>query len=309
MELLQRFLKGDKPAIARVITKIENGTDPKLLEDIFPHTGKAYYIGITGPPGAGKSSLVNAIVPKLLENNNKVGIIAVDPTSPFSGGALLGDRIRMNDLALNENVFIRSMATRGSLGGLASKTKDVALVLDAAGMDYILIETVGVGQVELDIAQVCDTTVVVLVPESGDAIQAMKAGILEVADILVVNKGDRSGADRLILEMKFAFELRVHNTGWHYPILKTTAIENIGTDELVSTIKSHREYLEKSGELEIGRKNKLVIRVNELIEERIKNHLHEYVIDQKQLKKMIDKAYDRKITPHYITDEIAKKIF
>ena len=309
MTNLQNLLKAEKITIARTITKIENGTDPKLLEDIFPHTGKAYYIGITGPPGAGKSSLVNAIVPKLLENNKKVGIIAVDPTSPFSGGALLGDRIRMNDLALNENVFIRSMATRGSLGGLASKTKDVALVLDAAGMDYILIETVGVGQVELDIAQVCDTTVVVLVPESGDAIQAMKAGILEVADILVVNKGDRTGADRLILEMKFAFELRVHNTGWHYPILKTTAIENIGIDELVSTIKSHKEYLEKSGKLETERKNKLVIRVNELVEERIKTHLHEYVIDQKQLKKMIDKAYERKITPHYIVDEIAKKIF
>lgn len=309
MDLLHRFLKGEEPAIARVITKIENGTDPKLLEEIFPHTGNAYYIGITGPPGAGKSSLVNAIVPKLLENNKKVGIIAVDPTSPFSGGALLGDRIRMNDLALNENVFIRSMATRGSLGGLASKTKDVALVLDAAGMDYIVIETVGVGQMELDIAQVCDTTVVVLVPESGDAIQAMKAGILEVADILVVNKGDRSGADRLILEMKFAFELRAHNTDWHYPILKTTAIENIGIDELVSTIKSHKEHLEKSGKLEIERKNKLVIRVNELIEERIKSHLHEYVIDQKQLKKMIDKAYERKITPQYIIDEIAKKIF
>ena len=309
MDLLQRFLKGEKPAIARVITKIENGTDPKLLEEIFPHTGNAYYIGITGPPGAGKSSLVNAIVPKLLENNKKVGIIAVDPTSPFSGGALLGDRIRMNDLALKENVFIRSMATRGSLGGLASKTKDVALVLDAAGMDYIVIETVGVGQVELDIAQVCDSTVVVLVPESGDAIQAMKAGILEVADILVVNKSDRSGADRLILEMKFAFELRAHNTDWHYPILKTTAIENIGIDELVSTIKSHKEHLEKSGKLEIERKNKLALRVNELIEERIKTHLHEYVIDQKQLKKMIDKAYERKITPQYIIDEIAKKIF
>ena len=309
MDLLQRFLKGEEPAIARVITKIENGTDPKLLEEIFLHTGNAYYIGITGPPGAGKSSLVNAIVPKLLEKNKKVGIIAVDPTSPFSGGALLGDRIRMNDLALNENVFIRSMATRGSLGGLASKTKDVALVLDAAGMDYIVIETVGVGQVELDIAQVCDSTVVVLVPESGDAIQAMKAGILEVADILVVNKSDRSGADRLILEMKFAFELRAHNTDWHYPILKTTAIENIGIDELVSTIKSHKEHLEKSGKLEIERKNKLALRVNELIEERIKTHLHEYIIDQKQLKKMIDKAYERKITPQYIIDEIAKKIF
>jgi len=309
MELLQRFLKGEKPAIARVITKIENGTDPKLLEDIFPHTGKAYYIGITGPPGAGKSSLVNALVPKLLEDNKKVGIIAVDPTSPFSGGALLGDRIRMNDLALNENVFIRSMATRGSLGGLASKTKDVALVLDAAGMDCILIETVGVGQVELDIAQVSDTTVVVLVPESGDAIQAMKAGILEVADILVVNKGDRTGSDRLMMELKFAFELRDEKIRWQVPILKTVAIENIGIDELVSTIKFHKEHLEKSGKLEIERKNKLILRVNELIEERIKIHLHEYVIDQKQLKKMIDKAYERKITPHYIIDKIAKKIF
>lgn len=309
MELLQKFLKGEKPAIARVITKIENGTDPKLLEDIFPHTGNAYLIGITGPPGAGKSSLVNAIVPKLLENNKKVGIIAVDPTSPFSGGALLGDRIRMNDLALNENVFIRSMATRGSLGGLAFKTKDVALVLDAAGMDYILIETVGVGQVELDISKVCDTTVVVLVPESGDAIQAMKAGILEVADILVVNKGDRTGADRLILELKFAFELRDEKIKWQIPILKTVAIENIGTDELVTTIKAHKEYLKKSGKLELERKNKLVLRVNELIDEKIKTHLHDYIIDQKQLKKMIDKAYERKITPHYISDEIAKKIF
>ena len=309
MTNLQNLLKADKIAIARAITQVENNSNPKLLEEIFPYTGNAYYIGITGPPGAGKSSLVNAIVPKLLENNKKVGIIAVDPTSPFSGGALLGDRIRMNDLSLNENVFIRSMATRGSLGGLASKTKDVALVLDAAGMDYVIIETVGVGQVELDIAQVCDTTVVVLVPESGDAIQAMKAGILEVADILVVNKGDRTGSDRLVMELKFAFELRDEKIKWQVPILKTVAIENQGIDELVTTIKTHKDYLEKSGKLEIERKNKLVLRINELIEERIKTHLHNYIIDQKQLKKMIDKAYERKITPRYIIDEIAKKIF
>jgi len=163
--------------------------------------------------------------------------------------------------------------------------------------------------VELDIAQVCDTTVVTLVPESGDAIQAMKAGILEVADILVVNKGDRTGSDRLMMELKFAFELRDDKIKWQVPILKTVAIENKGIDELVSTIKFHKEYLEKSGEIEIERKNKLILRVNELIEEKIKTHLHNYIIDQKQLKKMIDKAYERKITPHYITDEIAKKIF
>ncbi|HHE37004.1 MAG TPA: methylmalonyl Co-A mutase-associated GTPase MeaB, partial [Candidatus Cloacimonetes bacterium] len=226
MTNLEKLLKADKITIARTITQIENNSNPELLENIFPHTGKAFHIGITGPPGAGKSSLVNALVSKLLDDNKKVGIIAVDPTSPFSGGALLGDRIRMNDLALHENVFIRSMATRGSLGGLASKTKDVALIMDAAGMDYVVIETVGVGQIELDIAQVCDTTIVVLVPESGDSIQAMKAGLLEVADILVVNKGDRTGSDRLILELKFAFELRDQNLDWEVPILKTVAIED-----------------------------------------------------------------------------------
>ena len=309
MTNLEKLLKADKITIARTITQIENNSNPELLENIFPHTGKAFHIGITGPPGAGKSSLVNALVSKLLDDNKKVGIIAVDPTSPFSGGALLGDRIRMNDLALHENVFIRSMATRGSLGGLASKTKDVALIMDAAGMDYVVIETVGVGQIELDIAQVCDTTIVVLVPESGDSIQAMKAGLLEVADILVVNKGDRTGSDRLILELKFAFELRDQNLDWEVPILKTVAIEDQGIAELISTIRSHNKYLKKSGTLETERKKNLKIRINELIEEKIVEHLHEYIIDQKQLEKLIDKAYQRKITPHQIAEEITMKIF
>jgi len=308
MNNLKKLLKGDKVSIAQTITAVENDTDTKILERIFPHTGRAYHIGITGPPGAGKSTLVNAIAKKLLEKNKKIGIIAVDPTSPFSGGALLGDRIRMNDLALKENVFIRSMASRGSLGGLAQKTKDVALVLDAAGMDYILIETIGVGQVELDIAQVCDTTIVVLVPESGDSIQAMKAGLLEIADIMVVNKGDREGSENLMMELKFAFELRPQKAGWHFPILKTIATSNEGIDELVTNIKSHKDYLIKSGSFEKTRKERLKLRTNELIEERIKLHLHEYIIKEDKLQKIVDQIYRRKLNPYHFADKIANKV-
>lgn len=308
MNSLKKLLKGDKRIIAQTISAVENDTSTMILETIFPYTGKAYHIGITGPPGAGKSTLVNVIAKRLLEKNNKIGIIAVDPTSPFSGGALLGDRIRMTDLALNKNVFIRSMASRGSLGGLASKTKDVALVLDASGMDYVLIETIGVGQVELDIAQVCDTTVVVLVPESGDSIQAMKAGLLEIADIIVVNKGDREGCDRLIMELKFAFELREQKTGWHFPILKTIATENKGIEELVSAIDLHRAYLHKSGKLEDERKGKLMLRIHELIEEKIRAHLKEKIIKEDELKIMIDKVYKRKLNPYRVAGKIAKGI-
>ncbi|MCK4251740.1 methylmalonyl Co-A mutase-associated GTPase MeaB [candidate division WOR-3 bacterium] len=308
MNSLKKLLKGDKRIIAQTISAVENDTNTKILETIFPYTGKAYHIGITGPPGAGKSTLVNVIAKKLLEKNNKIGIIAVDPTSPFSGGALLGDRVRMTDLALQKNVFIRSMASRGSLGGLASKTKDAALVLDASGMDYVLIETIGVGQVELDIAQVCDTTVVILVPESGDSIQAMKAGLLEIADIIVVNKGDREGCDRLIMELKFAFELRDKQAGWHFPILKTIATENKGIEELVSAIDSHRAYLHKSGKLEDERKGKLMLRIHELIEEKIRAHLKEKIIKEDELKIMIDKVYKRKLNPYRIASNIAKGI-
>jgi LAO/AO transport system kinase len=307
MNILKQLLKGDKLAIARIISTVENKSNGKILEKIFPHTGKAYHVGITGPPGAGKSTLVNAIAKTLIEQKKKIGIIAVDPTSPFSGGALLGDRVRMTDLALKENVFIRSMASRGSLGGLAQTTKDVALVLDAAGMDYILIETIGVGQVELDIAQVCDTTVVVLVPESGDSIQAMKAGLLEIADIIAVNKGDREGCDRLVTELKFAFEMREQKVGWHYPILKTIATDNVGVPELVSTIESHRTYLEQSGKLEEERKSKLAIRIHELIEEKIKSHVREHIRNEHKLQKMIEKVYRRKLNPYSLAHTIAKK--
>ena len=301
-------MSGDKRTIARAISIVENGTDTRILERIFKHTGSAYHVGITGPPGAGKSTLVNAVTKQMLKKKKRVGIIAVDPTSPFSGGALLGDRIRMTDLALNDNVFIRSMASRGSLGGLAQTTKDVALVMDAAGMDFILIETIGVGQVELDIALVCDTTVVVLVPESGDSIQAMKAGLLEIADILVVNKGDREGCERLLTELKFAFEMKEQKAGWQYPILQTIATEGKGITELVASIESHSEYLTKTSELESDRKSKIMLRVHELIEQNIRSHLRERVINDDELVALVDKIYKRETNPYRVAQMLTRQI-
>lgn len=303
-----RMQRGDKRAIAQLISAVENDDAAQILQHIYPFTGRAYNIGVTGPPGAGKSTLVNAIAKAFLEKKNKIGIIAVDPTSPFSGGALLGDRIRMNDLALHKDVYIRSMASRGSLGGLAFKTKDAIMVLDAAGMDYTVIETIGVGQVELDIAQVCDTTIVVLVPESGDSIQAMKAGLLEIGDIMVVNKSDRQGSDRLLTELKFALELREQESGWHYPILQTVAVEHQGIDTLVAAVERHRYYLEKSGRLEQERKSKLMGRIKELVEEKIKHHVDKLVERKIDLDALIDLVYRRKKNPFRIADSITGTI-
>jgi LAO/AO transport system kinase len=306
--MLRRLLRGDKRAVAQTITAVENGSADSLLQRIFPHTGRAFHVGITGPPGAGKSTLVNAIAKKLLGRKKKIGIIAVDPSSPFSGGALLGDRVRMTDLALHDDVFIRSMASRGSLGGLAQTTKDVVLVLDAAGMDFILIETIGVGQVELDIAQVCDTTVVVLVPESGDSIQAMKAGLLEIADIMVVNKGDREGCERLLTELRFVFEMREQRMGWDYPILRTVATEGEGIDELVAAIAAHQKYLIQTGKLESDRKLKLLHRIQELVEQRIRSHLRERVIRGDELVTIVDRIYKRELNPYRVADQLTRQI-
>jgi len=305
---LKGLRRGEKRAIAQTISAVEDDTDTKILEMIFPYTGNAYHVGITGPPGAGKSTLVNAIAKRLLEKNKKIGIIAVDPTSPFSGGALLGDRVRMTDLSLHKNVFIRSMASRGSLGGLAQKTKAAAMVLDASGMEYVLIETIGVGQVELDIAQVCDTTAVVLVPESGDSIQAMKAGLLEIADIVVVNKGDREGCERIVMELKFAFDLKQQKMGWYFPILKTIATTQEGIEELVNTIEEHKQYLERSGRLMEERKAKLMVHIHELIEEKIRSYVKRNIVEEDELKKMIDKVYERRLNPYRIAQKITGKI-
>jgi LAO/AO transport system kinase len=305
---VNRLRRGDKRTIGQVMSEVENGDSRKTLEKLYAFSGRAFQIGITGPPGAGKSTLVNVLAEKLLRDNKKIGIIAVDPTSPFSGGALLGDRVRMTALGQNPNVFIRSMASRGSLGGLARKTKDIALVLDAAGMDYIIIETIGVGQVELDIAQVCDTTIVVLVPESGDSIQALKAGLLEIADIIAVNKGDRDGSDQLVIELKFAFELRPQKLQWQCPVIKTVATEDMGVTDLLSAVIQHKDYLHKTGEFEKRRKARITVQINDLIHDRIKDHLEKNIINGGELSKIIDAIYQRKTNPYQIADRIAMKI-
>ncbi|MBE0432207.1 methylmalonyl Co-A mutase-associated GTPase MeaB [candidate division WOR-3 bacterium] len=305
---LRGLLRGEKRMIAQIISAVENDCAQGLLQNIFPYTGRAYHVGITGPPGAGKSTLVNAVAKQFLQQGKKIGIIAVDPSSPFSGGALLGDRVRMTDLAAHRDVFIRSMASRGSLGGLARTTKDAALVLDAAGMDYVLIETIGVGQVELDIAGVCDTTVVVLVPESGDSIQAMKAGLLEIADILVVNKSDRDGSERLVMELKFAMEMREREPDWEYPILMTTATEEKGIGQLVIALQAHIDHLSMTGKLEEQRKAKLLHHVHELVEQKIRSHLEENVMHEHDLRTLVDRIYRRRLDPYRVAERIARKI-
>lgn len=247
-KLVKRMLAGDRIALARLITLVENRhpETATVMSLIHARCGRAYTIGITGPPGAGKSTLVDRLVGKLREKNHSVGIIAIDPSSPFSGGAVLGDRIRMQSHYLDEQVFIRSLSTRGSHGGLARATRNVARLLDAFGKDFIVVETVGVGQTELDVMRVADTTVVVLVPEAGDTVQTMKAGLLEIADAFVVNKADREGALRIKTDLEMMLQLRPA-ADWKVPVLLTEATTGKGIDPLLDVIMCHRQYWRSSG--------------------------------------------------------------
>jgi LAO/AO transport system kinase len=261
-DLVRRMLDGDRLALARLITRVENRAPdvPDIMRAIHGRTGRAYVLGITGPPGAGKSTLVDRVTSRLRAERLPVGVIAVDPSSPFTGGAVLGDRIRMQTHTLDPDVFIRSMATRGSLGGLARATGDVIKLMDAGGFPWIIIETVGVGQTELDIVRQADTTVVTLVPESGDSIQAMKAGLMEVADVFVVNKADRDGAHALMAELKFSVHLHytsgaaAKDVDWEVPVLATQAANDVGIDEILAQIRRHRGALEQAGALDARRK-------------------------------------------------------
>jgi LAO/AO transport system kinase len=309
-ELYEKFQAGDRLALARVISLVENRTEgfEQILHNIFPATGQAHRIGITGPPGAGKSTLTSFLAKLFLKAKNKIGIIAVDPTSPFSGGAILGDRVRMSDIGLDPDVFIRSMATRGSLGGLSTATNEVGDVLDAFGKNIVIMETVGVGQSELDIVSAADTTVVVLVPESGDGIQTMKAGLMEIADIFVINKADREGADGLAREIEAMLSMRHSDDGWDIPVLLTTAVRGEGIEELAEAINRHKEFLASSNLLEAKRNERIRKRIRDIVNQRIQAVLWQ----DEEAKKMIDEYLtnpgESPDTPYTLAELLVKKL-
>jgi len=280
---VRRAFRGDRLALARCISEIENETpaaDP-ILDAAFARTGRARRLGVTGPPGAGKSTLVARLAREYRTRRLRVGVVAVDPTSPFSGGALLGDRVRMGELAGDDGVFIRSMASRGSLGGLAVHTAQVCDVLDAAGFDRILIETVGVGQSELEVAQTADSTAVVLVPESGDGVQAMKAGLMEIGDLFVINKADRDGAERGAHAVRSALELRAPTSDWRPPVLMTVASEGTGVAELADAYETHVDHLEAGGDLARRRRARLERRLRDLLRDALWRSFESRVSDDR----------------------------
>jgi LAO/AO transport system kinase len=308
--LAGRVLAGDPRAMARAISLIED-EDPlsaDLVRAIFAKTGRAYLVGVTGPPGAGKSTLVDRLITELRagEQAATLGVIAVDPTSPFSGGAVLGDRLRMQAHAGDADVFIRSMATRGHLGGLARATGDAALVLDAAGKDIIIIETVGVGQDEVDIIRTADVSIVTLVPGTGDEVQALKAGIMEIADIFVVNKADREGADRLVSSVEANLALQMYGADeWRPPILKTVATTGQGVKPLVDTIRQFRAHSERTQA--VRRRTRSEYRLRELVSHRFMEHLERTVLAEGELGAVVDRIAAREVDPYTAANDLLRR--
>ncbi len=299
-------MKNERRSVARSISIIESNSlrSSELLKKIYSNVGSAYRIGITGPPGAGKSTITNQLTKYFRKQNKKVGIIAVDPTSPFTGGALLGDRIRMSEIGQDAGVFIRSMATRGSLGGLSKKTNDAADILDAAGYDFIILETVGVGQSELDIAEAADTTVVVLVPESGDAVQAMKAGLMEIADFIVVNKSDRPGAEQAVSALQTILMMREHDSNsWIPNIISSIASENKGIQKIADEIERHKNYLVSSNKFLARRERRTRTRIKEIVEDKIRSMLWDEP-GKSSLDSSLEKVVLGNLSPYHIAEEI-----
>ncbi len=306
MELVRKILAGDVRSAARLMRGIEDG-DPgafERMEKVYPHTGKAYIVGITGAPGGGKSTLVDTLISAFRQRDRTVGVVAIDPTSPFTGGAILGDRVRMQKHSTDRGVFIRSVATRGWLGGLARAAVSIIHVMDAMGKDIILVETVGIGQQEVDVTRLADTSIFVLTPGSGDAIQMMKAGILEVADIFVVNKADQEGAPHLKLELQAMLSMKSRLPEEREPpIVLTEALNNKGIDELMEEILKHKEFLASSGGLEKRRKERARLELTETIESSLRDYINSSV-DKKYLETLVDDLAQRKINPQAAASEI-----
>ncbi len=298
----------DTLALARLISWAENrdARIGEVLRRVYPKTGHAYRLGITGPPGAGKSTLIARLAILLRDRGEKVAVVAVDPTSPFTGGALLGDRYRMIELSEDPQIYMRSMATRGSLGGLAAATDEALDLLDAAGFTMILVETVGVGQVELDIATATDSVAVVLVPESGDAIQAMKAGLMEIGDLIVVNKADRDGADQLVNEVVSMLELARTRDGWRPEVLKTTASRNEGLAELIEAVGRHRAHNAATGVFEARRRRTLKLRLLSEARQELLNRME--TDGGPRLEEILDRVTRRELTPHDAAREVLSRL-